>query len=287
VKILVLGAGGMAGHMIALYFTEQGYDVSAYTRKPFPYCNNILGDAMDGQDLKRILISGNYDIVINCIGVLNQDAEARKTEAVFLNAFLPHFLVETLKNTNAKLIHMSTDCVFSGKSGPYRENSLKDGESFYARSKALGEIEDSKNLTFRTSIVGPDFNQNGIGLFNWFMSQKGTTLGYTRAFWTGVTTLTLAKAMEQAIKENLTGLYHLVNKESISKFNLICLFNKCIRNDTLSILPNKDVSVDKSLLNSRTDFSFQVPLYEQMVWKMKEWMDLHRNLYPHYFGTYE
>ena len=101
---------------------------------------------------------------------------------------------------------MSTDCVFSGKTGGYDESSLRDGETFYDRSKALGELENQKDLTFRNSIIGPDLNEEGIGLFNWFMKQTGEINGYTKAMWTGVTTLTLAKAMESAVQQGLTGL---------------------------------------------------------------------------------
>jgi dTDP-4-dehydrorhamnose reductase len=283
-KLLVLGAGGMAGHTVALHFLEQGYDVTAYSRRPFPFCKNITGDVEDSRELRRFLTSGNYDAVINCIGVLNRDAEEKKAAAVYLNSYLPHLLAETLRDTPARLIHISTDCVFSGKLGSYRENSPKDGESFYARSKALGEVEDGRNLTIRTSLVGPDINLDGIGLFNWFMKQSDTVHGYTNALWTGVTTLTLAKAIEQAVRENLTGIYHLVNGENISKFDLLCLFNRSMRNNSLTVLPDDGVRVDKSLVNSRTDFSFKVPSYESMVQEMREWIEQHRALYPHYFS---
>jgi dTDP-4-dehydrorhamnose reductase len=176
---------------------------------------------------------------------------------------------------------MSTDCVFSGKTGGYKENSFRDGETFYDRSKALGEIENNKDLTFRNSIIGPDRNKNGIGLFNWFMKENDQINGFTKAIWTGVTTLTLAKAMEQALEENLTGLYNLVNNETISKYELLKLFNKAMKNN--EILPSEKLSLDKSLVNSRTDFSFIVPSYEIMVEEMKIWIENHKELYPHYF----
>jgi dTDP-4-dehydrorhamnose reductase len=178
---------------------------------------------------------------------------------------------------------MSTDCVFSGKTGGYSETSFRDGETFYDRSKALGELENNKDLTFRNSIIGPDMSERGIGLFNWFMKQEGQINGFTKAIWTGVTTLTLAKAMEQALKENLTGLYNLVNNEDISKFELLKLFNKYMKDDRIEILPSDKLSLDKSLINNRTDFSYNVPSYETMVAEMKEWIENHKNLYPHYF----
>lgn len=283
-KILVLGASGMAGHIITLFFKEQGYDVTGFTRKPISFCKNIIGDAMNPQSIRDALFSDDFDVVINAIGVLNQNAEDHKSMAVMLNGYLPHFIADTLKDSKAKLIHMSTDCVFAGNTGPYYEDSFPDGKIFYDRSKAIGEVNDDKNLTFRNSIVGPDCNENGIGLFNWFMKQDGPINGFTGAIWTGVTTLTLAKAMEQAIKEKLTGLYNLVNNESINKFDLCGLFNKYFRNGKVQINPSDKLQLDKSLRHRRTDFSFVVPSYEQQIKEMADWVNTHKEYYPHYFN---
>lgn len=281
-KILVLGSIGMAGHLITLYFKEQGHDVTAYSMKPFPYTKNIVGNALETEKFKEVLLSEDWDGVINCIGLLNQVADNNPAMAVYLNSYLPHLVADTLRERKAKFIQMSTDCVFSGNSGPYYEDSLPNGRSFYDRSKALGEINDDKNITFRNSIVGPDMNADGIGLFNWFMKQSGTIKGFTGALWTGVTTLTLAKAMEYALQTGFSGLYNLVNNESISKFDLLKLFNTYFRKDALNILPNADLQLDKSLRHQRKDFGFQVPSYEQMVIEMKEWVDAHQELYPQY-----
>jgi len=281
-KILVLGSTGMAGHLITLYFKEQGYDVTAYTKRPFPYTKNIIGNAFETKTFKCILLEGEYDVIINCIGILNQAADDNKSIAVYLNSYLPHLIADNLFKTKTKLIHMSTDCVFKGNSGPYYEDSLRDGLSFYDRSKALGEVEDKKNLTFRNSIIGPDINENRIGLFNWFMRQEGDINGYTRAIWTGVTTLTLAKAIEKAIEEDLCGLYNLVNNRSISKYELLCLFNKYFRNDKITINKSDSLKLDKSLRHKRNDFSFVVPSYEDMVIEMRDWIISHKDLYKHY-----
>ena len=282
-KILVLGCKGMAGHLISLYFKEQGHEVVGFARSASRLLDKtIVGDASDLSLIKQTLDEGNFDAVINCIGLLNQFAENNKAMAVLLNGYLPHYLVEITKSMKTKVIHMSTDCVFAGNDGPYYEDSLPNGVTFYDRSKAMGEINNDKDLTFRNSIVGPDPNEKGIGLFNWFMKQHGSVDGYTGAIWTGVTTLTLAKAMEAAIKENLTGLYNLVNNESINKFDLLGLFNKYFRNGKLVINPNDKLQLDKSLRHKRTDFSFQVPSYEQQVKEMADWVNSHKDLYPHY-----
>lgn len=282
-KILVLGASGMAGHTISLFFKENGYDVTGFTRRPITYCTNILGDAMNPEDVRMAIFSDDFDVVINAIGVLNQNAEDHKSMAVMLNGYLPHFVADTLHHYHTKFIHMSTDCVFAGNTGPYYEGSFPNGKIFYDRSKVIGEINDDKNLTFRNSIVGPDLNEQGIGLFNWFMRQESPVNGYTGAIWTGVTTLTLAKAMEQAIKENLTGLYNLVNNESISKFDLLGLFNKNFCNGEIEIIPDDKLRLDKSLRHQRTDFSFIVPSYELQIKEMADWVNTHKEFYPHYF----
>lgn len=282
-KILVLGGTGMAGHTISIYFKEAGHDVTAFSRSKVDYCKSINGDVTDFESVKKIITEGQYDAIINAIGILNQDAEDNKSNAVLLNSYLPHFLSETTKEMTTRVIHMSTDCVFSGKTGGYSESSYRDGKTFYDRSKALGELENNKDLTFRNSIIGPDMSVSGIGLLNWFMKQGGRVNGFTKAIWTGVTTLTLAKAMEQALKENLTGLYNLVNNETISKYELLKLFNNYMKDGKIEILPSDNLSLDKSLINNRTDFLFKVPSYEDMVAEMKEWIDNHKDLYPHYF----
>ncbi|HAU35558.1 MAG TPA: NAD(P)-dependent oxidoreductase [Lysinibacillus sp.] len=283
-KFLVLGASGMAGHTISIYLREQGYDVTTYTRTAFAYGNNITGDITDLNFLRSLLQDHQYDIVINCIGMLNKECEENPEKSIFLNSYLPHAIVSLLENRQTKLIHMSTDCVFSGENAPYYENSVKDGTTFYDRTKGLGEIDHTKHLTFRNSIIGPDLKMDGIGLFNWFLHQKGPIHGYTGAIWTGVTTLTLAKAMEQAAHEELTGLYHLVNTSPISKYDLLQLLNKHFMDHTIKITPHQLINVNKTLINTRNDFSFTVPSYEEMIIDMKEWILQHKDLYPHYFS---
>ncbi|MGE7751199.1 SDR family oxidoreductase [Lysinibacillus fusiformis] len=283
-KFLVLGASGMAGHTISIYLREQGYDVTTYTRTAFAYGNNITGDITDLNFLRSLLQDHQYDIVINCIGMLNKECEENPEKSIFLNSYLPHAIVSLLENRQTKLIHMSTDCVFSGENAPYYENSVKDGTTFYDRTKGLGEIDHTKHLTFRNSIIGPDLKMDGIGLFNWFLHQKGPIHGYTGAIWTGVTTLTLAKAMEQAAHEELTGLYHLVNTSPISKYDLLQLLNKHFMDHTIKITPHQLINVNKTLINTRNDFSFTVPSYEEMIIDMKEWILQHKDLYPHYIS---
>lgn len=282
-KILVLGGTGMAGHTIALYFIEAGHDVTVFSTKAVSFCRTIIGDITDFDYTKTLVEQGNFDAIINAIGILNEAAENNKSQAVLINTYLPHFLSDLIKNSKTKLIHMSTDCVFSGDKGGYSENDLKDGKTFYDKTKALGEVINDKDLTFRNSIIGPDMSENGIGLFNWFMKQETQINGFCKAIWTGVTTLTLAKAMEKAIIDNITGVYNLVNNEKISKYSLLKLFNKHFKDDKILIEEDYRTAPDKSLINNRQDFSFVVPTYEEMIVEMKEWIYKFNNLYPHYF----
>ena len=281
-KFLVLGCNGMAGHTISLYLKEQGHSVIGFDRRPSELIDSVVGDAMDAGLIKELIGVNKFDSVINCIGLLNQFAENNKAAAAYLNSYLPHYLAELTDNTDTQIIHLSTDCVFSGKRGQYTESDFKDGESFYDRSKALGELDDDKNITLRNSIVGPDINPNGIGLFNWFMQQKGEINGFTKAMWTGQTTLQLAKTMEAAAKEKAHGLYNTVPEISISKCDLLGLFNKHIRVDKVTINPVDNLVADKSLKRTRWEFDYKVPDYETMVVELGEWVRNHKDLYPHY-----
>lgn len=280
-KVLVLGAAGMAGHVMCLYFREKGHQVTGISRKPISYCENIILNLNHLDQLKGIIYQGKFDVIINCAGILNKNVDKDLAEGIFINSYLPHKLAEILVDTPTKLIHLSTDCVFSGKSGNYTEDAHKDADSFYGRTKALGEVVDNRNLTIRTSIIGPDYNVNGIGLFNWFMKQQDTVSGYKDAIWTGVTTIVLAKAVEAAIQQNITGLYHLVNNNSIDKYSLLNLFNG-IRNNPIKIKIDDSVHINKSLVNTRRDFNFNIDSYDVMVRELRMWIDKYHDMYPQY-----
>lgn len=273
----------MAGHTISLYLAERGNDVVGFSRRPVSFLEKqINGDAHNQDLLRRILLEGEFDICVNAIGILNNDAEENMGDALYLNAELPHLLADISKDSCTRVFQMSTDCVFAGNTGPYTETSEPDGASAYDRTKAAGELKDGKNLTFRNSIVGPDMNRNGIGLLNWFMAQTGSVGGYTHAIWTGLTTLELAKAMECAAGEPVTGLVNMVPRDNISKYELLKLFNHELRNDSLSIFKDDSVRLDKTLIRTNYESSYRPSGYSQQVAEMADWIRLHRDLYPHY-----
>jgi dTDP-4-dehydrorhamnose reductase len=274
-KLLVLGADGMLGHVVKLYFQENSHEVRATSRSGKG--DYELDVRKNINDLERYIDDFRPTAVINCIGILNRVAEENQSLAVLVNSYLPHYADELCRKKGIKFIHISTDCVFDGKKGKYTENSYKDATSFYGQSKALGEIDNAVSLTLRTSIIGPDMNENGVGLFQWFMNQIGEVCGYDKVVWTGVTTIELAKCVEKAIGQNLSGLRHVVNNERIDKFSLLNLFKKHFNKDIV-INRKSDYASDKSLVRT-TDFDFEVPSYDQMVKEMSEWVENHKNIY--------
>lgn len=272
-KVLVIGSKGMAGHVIYQSLSLLGdYDVYGVARNVEQTDRVFNLDVSDTEALKKT-IDLQFDVIINCIGILNKDAEDNPHKAVWFNSYFPHLLEALTKDSKTKLISISTDCVFSGKRGDYSENDFKDGEGFYATSKALGEVNNQKDLTIRTSIIGPELNKDGIGLFHWFMQQKDEVSGYSQAFWSGITTVELAKVIHQAIHQNITGLIVVAGEKKIDKYNLLKLFNKIFRNDSLIVSKNSKYKVDKSMHSLRTDFDYTVPSYEELILEMKIWID--------------
>lgn len=284
-KILVIGVKGMAGHMLYNYFNENNrYDVYGLARNIESSHKLFNVDVSDTAQLRSLFAEHQFDYVVNCIGILNKDAEDYPSKAIWFNSYFPHYLEEITTETKTKIIHISTDCVFSGKEGEYTENDIKNGIGFYAQSKALGELTNDKDVTIRTSIIGPELNKDGIGLFHWFMSQSVETRlkGFTNAFWSGLTTLELAKVVLEIIEQNISGLIQVAPAAKIDKYSLISLFNFIYKNGKMTIEPNVDYYVDKSLVSSRTDFEYQVPNYQNMLESQKDWILKYSCIYPHY-----
>jgi len=263
----------MAGHVITAYLKQKPEYNVQYTSRDQNDKDGIYLDVTDSTKLEEIIESLKPDITVNCIGILNDQASKNTKMAFQVNSLLPHQLVKLTERNNGKLIHISTDCVFLGTKGEYTEKDIPDGTSFYAQSKQLGEIISDKHLTIRTSIIGPELKENGIGLFLWFMKQKGKIKGYEKVYWNGVTTLELAKAIETMIKHKITGLYHLGSENKISKHMLLKLIQKTFEKTDVEIVPDSEIVQDRSIKNTRTDFQYQIPPYEEMLLELKDWMD--------------
>ena len=284
-RIVVLGSTGMAGHMISAYLEEQGFTVYRISRSEKNTNNTYRIDVVNFEALKICLDKVQPTLVINCIGLLQKGCEVNPALAVLVNSYLPHFLEEIFKFSDVKIIHLSTDCVFSGLKGKYKEDDVKDGNTYYDQTKALGEINNNKDLTLRMSIIGPDIDNRGTGLLNWFMQQSGTVFGYTGALWNGITTLELSETIEYIINEqyNLSGIYHLVPDGYISKYDLLQEVKLCFGKNDVTIYENSDVIIDKTLVNTRKDLVYEVKAYKQQIQLMYEWLNKHRGIYQEYY----
>lgn len=282
-KILVIGIKGMAGHIIFNSLPKLGnYEVYGVARNVIS-TNRIFNlDVSNTVELKKIL-DLEFDVVINCIGILNKDAENNPHKAIWFNSYFPHLLESYTKNTKTKVISISTDCVFSGKKGNYTEIDIRDGEGFYATSKAMGELTNDKDLTIRTSIIGPELNNEGIGLFHWFMQQNDAVSGYSHAYWSGITTVELSKVIHQTIQQEIKGLLIVSGNPKIDKYSLLKLFNSIFRNNSLTVTENSNYKVDKSMYSSRNDFRYSIPAYEIMILEMKDWIETHKAYYEYKF----
>jgi dTDP-4-dehydrorhamnose reductase len=271
-KILILGSNGMLGQMVYKYFSSK-YDVEVYNKR-FTIENRRVF-------LEEIKGFGDC-IIINCIGVLIEGSNQNPGNAIFLNAYLPHKLLVIANKVGAKLINISTDCVFSGNNKkPYSENDEKDGVGIYATTKSLGEIADEDHLILRTSVVGPELKSDGEELFHWFMLQTNEIFGFTKVLWSGVTTIELAKAIHWSIEFDIKGLYHVTNNSSISKYELLKLFNKYTKKN-INILTQGGKHIDKSFVDTRKLINYEIPSYDQMISEMIEMILKNKDLYSQY-----
>jgi len=281
-RVLVLGSTGMLGHQVVNYFLQfDDYEVIDISFRSKFRDETIILDVTHKQLFKETITEIKPNYIVNCIGVLIGGANSNISNAIYINSYLPHQLKDVAKNINAKLVHISTDCVFSGKKGNYVETDKRDGKDTYAKTKALGEVIDDSNVTLRTSIIGPELKTNGEGLFHWFMNQKGTINGFKKALWSGVTTLELAHAIKWSIENDITGLYHITNNKSLSKNDLLNLFKKYTKKD-VEIIAVDGKEVNKSFLDTRAEINYIIPDYNLMIKEMIEFIKSNRELYSQY-----
>jgi dTDP-4-dehydrorhamnose reductase len=257
VKILVLGASGMLGSAVLRVMAEDGaHDVRATARssgvrrhfRPELAERIICGVDVENFDaLAAVFAEFRPQVVINCIGLVKQLAEVDDPLiALPINALLPHRLARLCSLVEARLIHISTDCVFNGRKGNYRESDPSDAEDLYGKSKFLGEVSLPHTVTLRTSIIGHEL-QSAHGLIDWFLSQQGQCEGYTRAIFSGVPTVILARIMRDIVLPlpALSGVYH-VAAQPISKYDLLKLVAR-IYGKEIDIIADERVVIDRSL----------------------------------------
>ena len=279
-RILILGGEGMLGHKVfqvlrgrfETFATFRGFN-GLWTHYPM-YANvdrsHTIGgvDAMDFDTVIRAFAQVKPDVVINCIGIIKQLKEAKNPLiSINLNSLFPHRLAELCVATGVRMLHMSTDCVFTGGKGNYNEDDISDAEDLYGRTKLLGEVNREGCLTIRTSIFGRDFAKQSAFL-EWFLSnRRGRVRGYVNAIYTGFPTQVLARIMGDLIADhpNLSGLYH-VSSEPISKYDLLVRIRDAMGLD-IEIEPHGDFYCDRSLDSSRfrAETGYPIPDWDEMI----------------------
>lgn len=257
VRILILGASGMLGNAMYRFFSgcenyvTYGTSRSTHLTQILPAAlrQNIIQDinVENESDVSRLLSRLKPAVVVNCVGLVKQLAEANDAiAAIKINALLPHQLARYCKQVNARLIHVSTDCVFSGAKGMYIEQDLPDALDLYGRSKLLGEVDYDNAITLRTSIIGHEINSQH-GLVDWFLSQKGPVKGYRKAIFSGLPTVELARVIRDFVIPHpaLHGTYH-VSASPINKYELLQLVARAYKSG-VSVTPDDQVAIDRSL----------------------------------------
>ena len=266
-KILILGSTGLIGHQIYTYLNKNNEYILFNLSKSKLNEETIICDVLNYKNLEKVILEIMPDFIINCIGILIQESELKPDIAIELNAKLPHKIKKTADKLNSRLIHLSTDCVFSGERGFYHENDFKDGKTVYAKSKNQGEIISKNHLTIRTSIIGPELKLIGGELFDWFMRQQGSIDGYTKSIWSGTTTYELAKMIDFSIRNRISGLYNFSNLTSINKYDLLCLIKHYFDKD---IVINKvdGLVTNKILIDNRKLVTFERLEYKKLIENM-------------------
>ncbi|MFQ5644136.1 MAG: dTDP-4-dehydrorhamnose reductase family protein [Thiogranum sp.] len=256
-RLLVLGASGMLGNaMIRVLFESGEHEVFGTVRSTdvirfFPRrvaAHLLTGIDVDNADtLADVFERTCPDVVINCVGLVKQLPGADEPlQVIPLNALLPHRLARLCDTAGARLIHISTDCVFSGEKGDYREADFADARDLYGMSKLLGEVHDSHSITLRTSIIGHALDGSD-GLIDWFLGQQQQCSGFARALFSGLPTVVLAQLVRDVIipDSGLHGLYH-VAADPISKYELLQQVAR-VYGKTIEIVPDDSLVIDRSL----------------------------------------
>ena len=279
-KILVIGSGGMLGHMLTYYLSSRNFDVTDVSFSRRCRDESILIDVLS-EDFDIYIKSNYFDVIINCAAILPNNCLKDPINAIKINAVFPNHL-NTIVNPRTHLIQIGTGGVYKGDHAPYHEDSEQDSTTFYGKTKSLGEIKGENVLLIRSDVVGPDMSRDSRGIFNWILMSENSITGYAHMSINGVTSLEYAKFIEQAINERYVGSYNLHTDGSISKANFIKL--------VLSVFQKKDTVVtdvykpvqNNSLSSLRSDIKYKRKSYETQLLELKEWMIANINLYPHY-----
>lgn len=282
-RILVLGASGMLGNAVLNCFAACGeFDVTGTVRNPavLSFFDDSVRpsiwtnvDVIEENALVSLLASTAPDIVVNCIGLIKQLSSAIDPLAALpINSLFPHRLARLCSLGKARLVHISTDCVFTGSTGRYLESDVGDATDLYGRSKLLGEVTKYSNaITLRTSIIGREIS-SAHSLLDWFLAQNGSIKGFRKAIFSGLPTWELATIIKDFVvpQPDLNGLYH-VSSDAISKFDLLTLIANQYGKD-IEIVPDDDLVIDRSLDSSRftADSGYKSPVWPELIRRMHE-----------------
>ena len=280
-KILILGGDGMLGHQLLRHFSRS-HDVRVTVRRPLEaytqfglFNRSNTFDEIDVRAFEEVSAAAarfRPDAIVNAVGIVKQRAEAAEAiPSIEINALFPHRLAAWCREHAVRMVHMSTDCVFSGRAGNYRETDAADPDDLYGRSKLLGEVGAAPCLTLRTSIFGPELLRK-VGLFEWLLAQQERIRGFRRAVYSGFTTLEMARIIERLLTSfpDAAGLYH-VSSAPINKCELLELVNRKLRLGK-NIVPDDAVVYDRSLDSTRfrRDFGYTPPSWEAMAEELAE-----------------
>ena len=276
-RILILGGDGMLGHRLLRHLLARHavratlrQDRAAYARwSLFNRDNSYCGvDVRDTEKLDEVLGDFQPEAVVNCVGIVKQRDEAHdRRTSIEINALLPHRIALLGRAARFRLIHLSTDCVFSGSRGNYAEGDVADAEDVYGRSKFLGEVADDGCITLRTSIIGPELSRK-TGLLEWFLAQRGKSVtGFRRAIFSGFTTVEMSRIIETLLVDHpeANGLFH-VSSAPISKYDLLVKINDALGLG-ISIKADESFQCDRSLDSSRfrARFNYRAPAWDAMI----------------------
>lgn len=279
-RILILGGDGMLGHQLLEHLQARHevkvtlrQDLCAYSSFGLFSRENAY-DAIDIRSLERLVEVLAYfrpEAVINAVGIVKQRPDAKESiPSLEINALLPHRLAVLCKGIGARLIHLSTDCIFSGKKGNYLESDPSDAEDLYGKTKFLGEVHEANSLTLRTSIIGRELSRH-TSLLDWFLARTGTVKGFTKAIYTGFTTLEMSRIIEKLLIEypDASGVYH-VSSDPINKYELLLLFREKLGHD-IEIVPDDSFCCDRSLVSTRFrgDFNYTPPSWPAMIEELR------------------
>lgn len=272
VKLLIVGATGMLGHqLLAVARRDVRFEVWCSVRNesalawipPGVLPRTVLCDVTDAEQVGHAVGHG-FDVIINCVG-LTKALATNPILAIQVNSLAPHVMAAAAAANGARLIHVSTDCVFSGRQGNCSEEDIPDPVDLYGRSKLLGEVTDDGHLTVRTSFIGPELHTRH-GLLAWFLSQQGRISGYARVFWSGFTSLALSRILlELALRPEVTGLLHVAG-ERIDKHSLLCRLQAAFDKRGVVIEPSDQPVCDRSLDNRRfRALGIPYPTLDEMI----------------------